>query len=66
MAPGGFTGDDVYAEVAARHPGAGVIVSSRSSAVPSTTAKTAPMQRDRHLQCLAERSRLRWGRASGY
>ena len=67
-----FTGDgaydcgDVYAEVAARHPDAAVIVPPRASAVPSDMAETAPTQRDRHLRCIAERGRMGWQRASGY
>ncbi len=48
-ADGAYNRDDVYGEVAARHPGAAVIVPPRSSAVPSETAETAPTQRDRHL-----------------
>ena len=69
---GSFTGDgaydrdDVYAEVVARHPDAGVIVPPRSSAVPSGTAETAPTRRDAHLRCIAERGRMGWQRASGY
>ena len=67
-----FTGDgaydrgDVYANVAARHPDAVVVVPPRASAVPSDAAETAPTQRDRHLQCIAERGRMGWQRASGY
>jgi hypothetical protein len=67
-----FTGDgaydrgDVYANVAARHPDAVVVVPPRASAVPSDAAATAPTQRDRHLQCIAERGRMGWQRASGY
>jgi Transposase DDE domain len=45
-ADGAFDRDDVYAEVAARHPDAAVIVPPRSRAVPSGTAGTAPTQRD--------------------
>ena len=63
---GAFDRDDVYAEVAARHPGASVIVPPRSSAVPSDAAETAPTQRDAHLRCIAERGRMGWQRASGY
>jgi hypothetical protein len=63
---GAFDRDDVYAEVAARHPEAAVIVPPRSSAVPSGTAETAPTQRDAHLRCIAERGRMGWQRASGY
>jgi hypothetical protein len=29
-------------------------------------AETAPTQRDRHLQLIAERGRMGWQRASGY
>ena len=65
-ADGAFDRDDVYAEVAARHPDAAVIVPPRSSAVPSATAETAPTQRDRHLEVIAERGRMGWQKASGY
>src|SRR4051812_49942973 len=55
-----FTGDGAYdqegvsASVGERHPEAAVIVPPRSTAVPSETAETAPTQRDRHLQLIAE------------
>ncbi len=65
-ADGAFDRDDVYAEVAARHPDAAVVVPPRASAVPSDTAGTAPTQRDRHLRCIAERGRMGWQKASGY
>jgi len=67
-----FTGDgandrdDVYAGVEAWHPAARVIVPPRSSAVQSDTAETAPTQRDRHLQTIAEHGRMGWQRTSGY
>ncbi len=67
-----FTGDDaydrddVYAEVAARHPDASVIVPPHANAVPSETAETAPTQRDAHLRCIDERGRMGWQKASGY
>ena len=51
---GAYDQDGVYASVAERHPEAAVIVPPRSTAVPSDTAETAPTQRDRHLQCIAE------------
>ena len=50
--------DDVYDAVTDRHPDAAVIVPSRSSAVPNQTAETAPTQRDRHLQLIAEKGRM--------
>jgi hypothetical protein len=34
--------------------------------VLSGTATTAPTQRDRHLQFIAERGRMAWQKASGY
>ena len=67
-----FTGDGasdregVYGAVAARHPEAAVVVPPRRDAVPSTTAKTDPTQRDRHLELIAERGRMAWQKASGY
>jgi hypothetical protein len=63
---GAYDRDDVYAEVAARHPDAAVVVPPRSSAVPSTAAETTPTQRDAHLRCIVERGRMGWQRASGY
>ena len=63
---GAYDRDDVYAEVAARHPEAAVVVPPRANAVPSEAAETAPTQRDRHLRCLAERGRMGWQKASGY
>ena len=63
---GAYDRDDVYAGVAARHPEAAVVVPPRASAVPSEVAETAPTQRDAHLQCIAERGRMGWQRASGY
>ena len=38
----------------------------RATAVPSATAETAPTQRDRHLQFIAEHGRIAWQKASGY
>ena len=34
--------------------------------MPSAAAESAPTQRDRHLQCLAQRGRLGWQKALGY
>src|SRR5215213_3142075 len=63
---GAYDRDDVYAEVAARHPAAAVVVPPRANAVPSDTAETAPTQRDAHLRCIAERGRMGWQKVSGY
>ena len=57
---GAYDRDDVYAEVAARHPEAAVVVPPRANAVPSEAAEIAPTQRDRHLRCIAERGRMGW------
>jgi hypothetical protein len=65
-ADGAFDRDDVYGEVAPRHPDAAVIVPPRSDAVPSATAEATPTQRDRHLKVIGERSRMGWQKASGY
>src|SRR5215208_4314694 len=63
---GAYDRDDVYAEVAARHPEAAVVVPPRANAVPSDAAQTAPTRRDEHVRCIAERGRMGWQRASGY
>src|SRR6478672_11345259 len=63
---GAYDRDDVYAELAVRHPAAAVVVPPRANAVPSEAAEIAPTQRDRHLRCIAERGRLGWQKASGY
>ena len=65
-ADGAYDQDGVYGQVAVRHPEAYVIVSPRSSAVPSDAAETAPTMRDRHLQIVAERGRMAWQKTSGY
>jgi hypothetical protein len=49
-----------------RHPDAAVMVPPRCTAVLSGNAATAPTQRDRHLQCIAETGRMSWQKASGY
>ena len=48
-ADGAYDRDDVYAEVAARHPEAEVVMPPRASAVPSAAAETSPTRRDLHL-----------------
>ncbi len=65
-ADGVYDRDDVYKAVAERHPEAVVIVPPRSSAVLSNAAETAPTQRDRHLQAIAEHGRMSWQKVSGY
>ena len=65
-ADGAYDQDGVYASVAERHPEAAVVVPPRATAVPSQTAESAPTQRDRHLQPIADHGRMAWQRASGY
>jgi hypothetical protein len=65
-ADGASDRDDVHAEVAARHPGAAVVVPPRSSAVPSPAAETAPTRRDAHLRVIAGRGRTGWQKSSGH
>jgi len=65
-ADGAYDQDSVSTAVAKRHPEAVIIVPPRSTAVPSETAETAPTQRDRHLQFIAEHGRSAWQKASGY
>jgi hypothetical protein len=64
-ADGAFDRDNAYAEVAARHPDATVIVPPRSGVVLSNTVDTVPTQRDRHIEAIAERGRMGWQKASG-
>src|SRR4051812_3750803 len=63
---GAYAQAGVYASVGGRHPGGAVIVPPRATAVPSATAETAPTQRDRHLERIAEKGRMAWQTASGY
>jgi Transposase DDE domain len=63
---GAYDRDDVYGVVAERHPDAAVIAPPRSTAVASAAANTAPTQRDRHLEQIAEHGRMGWQKRSGY
>jgi hypothetical protein len=63
---GAYDQDNVYRTVIDRDPDAEVIVPPRATAVLSEMAETEPTQRDRHLQCIAERGRIGWQKASGY
>jgi hypothetical protein len=56
----------IYGTIASRHPEVDVIVPPRSTAVSSELAGSAPTQRDRHLQSIAEHGRLGWQKRSGY
>jgi hypothetical protein len=65
-ADGAYDQGSIYDSVAQRHPDAAVIVPPRATAVPSETAESAPTQRDRHLQGIAEHGRMGWQKRSGY
>jgi len=62
-ADGAYDQDSVYDVVTERDPEAAVIVPPRATAALS---ETAPTQRDRHLQDIAEKGRMGWQKASGY
>ena len=68
-ADGAYDGEPTYAVAAARqqHPPPEVVVPPRASAVPSADNNDggAQSQRDRHIQLMAERSRMGWQRATG-
>jgi hypothetical protein len=63
---GAYDHTGVYDTMAERHAEADVIVPPRSTAVPSEMAESAPDQRDRHLQSIAEHGRMGWQKRSGY
>ena len=63
---GAYDQDSLYRTVIDRDPDAAVIVPPRATAVLSATAETEPTQRDRHLQCIADKGRIGWQKASGY
>jgi hypothetical protein len=63
---GAYDQDSVYRAVTNHDPDAAVIVPPRATAVLSDTAETNPTQRDCHLQCIAEKGRIGWQKASGY
>jgi hypothetical protein len=65
-ADGAYDGEPVYRTIAERDPAAAVIIPPRSTAVPSSTAETAPTQRDRHLWMIQERGRRGWQKAVNY
>jgi len=65
-ADGAYDQESVYADAAARHPEADVVVPPRATAVPGPTAETAPTRRDCHLRLIAEKGRMGWQKASGY
>jgi hypothetical protein len=66
ISDGAYDQAGIYGTIALRHPGADVIVPPRSTAVSSEMAESAPTQRDRHLQNIAELGRIGWQKRSGY
>jgi hypothetical protein len=63
---GAYDQAGIYGTIGERHPDADVIVPPRSTAVLTETAESAPTQRDRHLQNIAEHGRMGWQKRSGY
>jgi hypothetical protein len=62
---GAYDQDRVY-ETAEHAGDAAVIVPTRSTAVPSGCAETAPKQRDQHILDIAKHGRMPWQKSSGY
>ena len=67
-ADGAYDGEPVYRAVSERQPDppAAVIIPPRTTAVPSSTADTAPTQRDRHIRMIRDKGRMGWQKAVGY
>jgi hypothetical protein len=63
---GAYDQAGIYDTIAKRDPDADVIVPPRSTAVLTEAAESAPTQRDRHLQSIAEHGRVGWQKRSGY
>jgi hypothetical protein len=66
ISDGAYDQADIHGTVGKRYPEADVIVPPRSTAVLSDDMETAPTQRDRHLQSIAEHGRMGWQKRSGY
>lgn len=66
MADGVYDGEPIFQTVAARDAGTRVIIPPRATAVVSEAATTAPSQRDRHIQSLAEHGRSDWQKQTDY
>ena len=64
-ADGAYGQDCIYDAVTGHDAEAAVIVPPRSTAALSGAAEAKPTQRDRHLQCIAEKGRMEWQKASG-
>jgi hypothetical protein len=62
MANGAYDGEPIYQPIAARDAGARVVIPPRATAVVSDATETAPAQRDRYIQTIAEQGRLGWQR----
>jgi hypothetical protein len=59
-----YDGDPIYRAVAEHQPDppVAVIISPRATAMLSTTAGTAPTQRDRHIQMIRDKGRMGWAK----
>src|SRR4051812_11653410 len=63
---GAYDSNDVYAEVAARHPAAADRATVRECGAARSRREHADAERPAHLQCIRQRGRLGWHKACGY
>jgi len=56
----------IYSAIENHSPGARVIIPPRTDAVLSSTARSAPAQRDAHVLAIESEGRCAWKRTSGY
>jgi Transposase DDE domain len=66
MGDGAYDSAAVYQAVISRNPTVKVIIPPGRDAVPSSTACTAPTQRDDHVLAIQKHGRSNWQSASGY
>ncbi len=59
-ADGAYDGEPIYQAAAERQPNppVAVVIPPRSTAVPSSTAGTAPSQRDQHIRMVGDKGRM--------
>ena len=66
VADGIYDQDPVYKVVKSHSPGAGIIIPPRKCAAVSSREKTAPSQRDLHIQRTRKIGHSKWRKESGY
>ena len=65
-ADGAYDGDTVYQTIASHQMDGNAVIPPQSTAVLSENVATHPTTRDRHIQSIADRGRMRWQHESGY